>query len=174
MTVNPIPVILFNPSNPTISAGGSVQLNAAVTGNIAGYLWTPLTGLNNPSISNPIAKPLTTTTYNLAVISADNCSADKDLVVKVLGDIYIPNSFTPNGDGKNDIFRIPPGTSLILEYFVIYDRYGNEVFKTADINKGWDGTYKGINSLNGAYTYIIKGTDSKREIILQGTILVIR
>ncbi len=174
MIVKPKPVISFSPSNPTIPLGSSIQLNALVTGNLASYLWTPSMGLNNPIVLNPIASPVVTTIYNLNVIATNSCSADKQLTVTVFKDIYIPNSFTPNGDGLNDIFRIPPGTSLNLQYFIIYDRYGNEIFKTADVNKGWDGTYKAAKSPNGAYTYLIKGSDSKGEIILNGTVLIIR
>lgn len=174
MVVKAVPVISFNPPAPTIFAGNSIQLNATATGNIASYLWTPSIGLNNQSISNPVASPTVTTTYNLKVVASNSCYADKTITVKVLREIYIPNSFTPNGDGKNDVFRIPPGTSLNLKYFIIYDRYGNEVFKTTDINTGWDGTYKGTKLPNGAYTYLIKGSDSKGEVFLNGSILIIR
>lgn len=174
MIVKAVPVISFNPPAPTISAGNSVQLNASATGNIASYLWTPSTGLSNQSISNPIASPAVTTTYNLKAVATNSCFTDKTLTVKVLREIYIPNSFTPNGDGKNDVFRIPPGTSLNLKYFIIYDRYGNEIFNTTDINSGWDGTHKGTKSPNGAYTYLIKGSDSKGEVLLNGTVLLVR
>ena len=95
-------------------------------------------------------------------------------MVTVIKQIHIPNSFTPNGDGINDIFRIPPSITFTLQYFLIFDRYGNEVFKTTDINKGWNGTYKGAKQPNGTYTYLIKGYDLKREISLTGTVLIIR
>lgn len=174
MIVKPVPVISINTTNPIISLGSSIQLNPTVTGNIASYLWTPSTGLNNPLILNPIASPITTTIYNLNVVATNSCFADKKLTVTVIKDIYIPNSFTPNGDTKNDVFRIPPVISLNVQYFIIYDRYGNEIFKTSDINTGWNGTYKGVKSPNGAYTYVIKGSDSKGEIFLNGTVLLIR
>ena len=174
MTVKPIPVITFNPTNPTIFSGNSIQLNAQVTGNIATYLWSPSTTLNNPAISNPVAKPTNTTVYKLSVNSLDNCYAEKSIMVTVIKQIHIPNSFTPNGDGINDIFRIPPSITFTLQYFLIFDRYGNEVFKTTDINKGWNGTYKGAKQPNGTYTYLIKGYDLKREISLTGTVLIIR
>ncbi len=174
MTVKPIPVITLNPTNPTIFSGNSIQLNAQITGNIATYLWSPSTTLNNPAISNPVAKPTNTTVYKLSVNSVDNCYAEKNITVTVIKHIYIPNSFTPNGDGINDIFRIPPSITFTLQYFLIFDRYGNEVFKTTDINKGWDGTYKGAKQPNGTYTYLIKGYDLKREISLNGNVLIIR
>ncbi len=174
MTVNPLPVISFTPANPSVLSGNSVQLHASVSGNVTGYLWTPSTTLNLTSIPNPIANPVTTTSYNLKVVSTDNCVASKNLTVTVLQDIYIPNSFTPNGNGKNDIFRIPPGTSFVLRSFSVYDRYGNQLFQTSDINKGWDGTYKGARSPNGSYTYLIKGYDYRRDVVLSGSVVLIR
>lgn len=174
MIVRPVPAITLHPIDTTILLGSSVQLNAAATGNIASILWTPATGLNNPSILNPAANPVTTTTYHLNVVASNNCISEKTAIIKVFNDIYIPNSFTPNGDAKNDIFRIPPGTPLHLEYFIIYDRYGNEVFKTNDVNKGWDGFYKGMMASNGSYVYVIKGESARGEVFLKGSVLVIR
>ncbi|MEP7255295.1 MAG: gliding motility-associated C-terminal domain-containing protein [Ferruginibacter sp.] len=174
MIVKPVPEILFTPSDPSISSGSSVQLHAVINGSYTGYLWTPSTGLSDPYILNPVAKPLTTTVYRLQVTAANNCTTGKDLTVTIIKNMYIPNSFTPDGNGENDIFRIPPGTFFNLEMFVVYDRYGNEIFKTSDINKGWDGTNKGIRSPAGSYIYLVKGTDLKGKILLKGSVLLIR
>ena len=174
ITIKPVPVISFNPSNPAMIFGNSIQLNATITGSASAYLWTPATGLNDPTIPGPVASPATTAIYNLNVTATNGCVADKALTVSVWKDIYIPNAFTPNGDTHNDIFLIPPGTSLRLQYFIIYDRYGNKIFSTTDINNGWDGTYKGARSPQGAYVYIIKGSDLKGEVLLKGSVLVIR
>jgi gliding motility-associated-like protein len=173
MIIKPVPTISFNPAAPAIFHGGSIQLNATIAGSISSYLWTPSTGLSNSTILNPIANPSVTTVYNLNAVAVNGCFVDKQLTVKVFTEIYIPNSFTPNGDGINDIFRIPPGTSLTLQYFIIYDRYGNEILKTNDINKGWDGTYKGKKSPTGVYTYLIKGVDSRSKVLLNGTVILI-
>lgn len=174
MIVKPVPEISFDPANPEISAGSSIQLNAVINGNAVGYLWTPSSGLNNPSILNPVAGPLTTTVYKLQVTAANSCRVSKDLAVTVFNKPYFPNSFTPNGDGKNDIFRISPGIFFHLEMLAVYDRYGKEIFKTADITKGWNGTYKGIALPSGTYIYLVKGTGLKEEIRLKGSILLIR
>ena len=174
INVKPVPQILFDPSSYEIAAGSSIQLNAVINGNAAGYLWTPSTGLNNPSILNPVASPLITTIYKLQVTAANNCTASKDLPVTVFSKIYFPNSFTPNNDGKNDIFRIPPGIFFHLEMLAVYDRFGNEIFKTADISKGWDGRYKGIACAPASYIYQVKGSDLNGEILLTGSILLIR
>jgi gliding motility-associated-like protein len=172
--LNPIPSISFDPANPTIIAGNSVRLNARVTGNIASYLWTPATGLDNPSIPSPLARPLKTTNYNLQVISNAGCVAEKTIQVKAFNEIYIPNSFIPTGNVLNRIFKIPSGTSLNLEYLTVYDRYGNKIFSTANINSGWDGTYKGVKCPQGTYVYIIKGNDHRGAVFLKGTVILIR
>ncbi|GAB2811188.1 hypothetical protein GCM10027043_08250 [Ferruginibacter profundus] len=174
ITVDPNPVISFNPAAPSLLAGNAVQLNAVVSGNIAAYLWTPATGLSNTAITNPVAGPAVTTTYTLQVISADNCSTSKNLQVKVFNGFYIPNSFTPDGDGQNDVFRVPPGTPFTLVSFSVFDRYGNEVFRTADINDGWNGTYRGVRSPMGTYTYIISATATGNKVQLKGTVMLLR
>lgn len=173
MVVYEKPAIRLSPLNPTILAGESIRLNASATGNNLSYLWTPSTGLNNPNISNPVASPLTKTNYHLKVTATGNCSADTSMTVDVLSGIYIPNSFVPGG--VNNIFRIPPRTAIRdLQYFTIYNRYGNMVFLTNNINSGWDGNFKGKPADQGVYTYIIKARDANGPLILKGTVNLIR
>jgi gliding motility-associated-like protein len=86
----------------------------------------------------------------------------------------MPNAFTPNGDNLNDIYRIPPGVSITLNEFSIFDRWGNRVFTTIDITLGWNGTLKGSKSPNGVYTYFIRGADDKGSIVEKGSFTLIR
>lgn len=88
--------------------------------------------------------------------------------------LYIPNAFTPNGDGTNDEFRV--GYRSIEKFeMTIYDQWGRRIYKSDDITKGWDGTFKGDRSAIGAYYYVIKakGTDGE-EYNKTGTISLIR
>ncbi len=173
MAVVPKPVISFYPGDPTIIIGDEIHLTASSNVNVTSYLWTPSTGLSNTSIQDPIARPLTTTVYHLRITAAANCTADSNITVKVLDGIYIPNAFVPSG--VNNIFRIPPGTAIKnLQYFAIYNRYGNLVFRTNDINAGWDGTYKGKPANQGAYTYMIRAADALGPMTLKGTVILIR
>lgn len=175
MLVNPLPVITFNPPHPTMPAGGSVQLQATINSGYTGLLWTPAAGLSNTTIPNPVANPGNTTTYKLEVFTAANCNSSKTITVTVTREIYIPDAFTPDGNGTNDIFRIPPGTTMTLQQFLVYNRYGNLVFSTHDINKGWDGTFNGARSPAGAYTYIIRGLDARgHEVFLTGMVTLMR
>jgi len=172
--VYPVPAISITPSAATISLGNSIQLNATINGNYSNYYWTPGVGLNNNTILNPVANPAATTVYKLNVLTAENCTTAKEITVTVTTKIYIPNSFSPDGNGLNDIFRIPPGIIFNLQNLSIYNRYGNLVFKTGDINKGWDGTYKNIRCPAGVYTYLINGSDVKGAVFIKGTLLLIR
>ena len=86
----------------------------------------------------------------------------------------MPNAFTPDGNGKNDLFRIPPKTTMTLSVFSVYDRWGNRVFRTRDIVKGWDGTVNGMPVPAGTYVYIITGQDLNGKILSKGSFLLIR
>ena len=86
----------------------------------------------------------------------------------------MPNSFTPNGDGINEVFRVPPGSAFHLEEFSIFDRWGNRVFMTRDITKGWDGKYKN-EMLQGTYVYYITGKDLYgKDAVIKGMVTLIR
>ena len=85
-----------------------------------------------------------------------------------------PSAFTPNSDGLNDVFRIPPGSSFVLSLFAVYDRWGHIIFETRDISKGWDGTYKGIALPVGTYVYLIRGTMDEKPLAEKGTVTLIR
>jgi gliding motility-associated-like protein len=173
--VNPKPVITFNPGNTTILFGNSIQLNATVSGNLLNHVWSPASSLVNATSLSPIAKPQENTVYKLQVTSTDNCETDSSIKITVLKGIYIPNSFTPNSDGNNDIFRIPVTAAIAsIKYFSVYNRYGALMFNTTDKNKGWDGKYKGLPAPIGTYVYIISGNEVKGEVLLKGTVLLIR
>ncbi len=154
MMINPSPVVLLG-TDITLSPGNSVQLNPAVTGTIIHYQWTPADGLNNPAILNPVAAPLNTTMYQLKVVADNGCEGLGKITIHIYKKLFMPGAFTPNLDSKNDIFRIPPGTTFDLEDFSIYNRWGTAIFKTKDITKGWDGKYKGLPADAGAYIYVI-------------------
>jgi gliding motility-associated-like protein len=173
--IEDLPVITIIPSDTTIYIGQQVQLKAAVKGNIASYQWTPTDQLENPFTFTPSTIHLTTNaTYNLSAKSDKGCEASAVAIVKVVRPLLMPNAFTPNGDGVNDIFQIPTGVSLQLQEFSIFDRWGNKVFTTHKISEGWDGIYNGGSGDPGTYVYFIKGTNDKGAVLLRGTVVLIR
>lgn len=170
--INPLPKITF-PDNPTIKQGNSVVLQPEITGNIMTYAWTPATGLSNTIIANPIADPGTTMTYFLQVTSTAGCQTIAKVTVNVLVPIYVPNTFTPNGDGVNDLWDI----SSLLNYpnctVDVFNRYGQSLFHSRGYSKPWDGTFNGNQLQPGVYYYII---DPKVGLIkpLSGWVSIMR
>ncbi|MDQ3846347.1 MAG: gliding motility-associated C-terminal domain-containing protein, partial [Bacteroidota bacterium] len=150
------PTVVIHPADTTVASGTQLLLAAAVTADLSSFVWTPANNLSNPQSLTPVTEPLQqTTTYELRAVATNGCKATGKAVINVVTSLYIPNSFTPNGDGRNDLFRIPPSTSLKLKELAIYDRWGNKVFSTTDVGKGWDGTYKGVDLDSGVYVYFL-------------------
>jgi gliding motility-associated-like protein len=175
MVVRPVPVIAIIPADTSIILGSTIQLSTVISGSIANIEWTPASGLSNIAIANPLAKPLATTTYQLSVLDANGCEGNNKSTIAVFKKLAVPDSFTPNHDGHNDVFRIPPGTFFNLSSLSVFDRWGKRIFTTNDINTGWDGTYKGKPCDLGTYVYIISGSaDGKKPVLLKGTVILIR
>ena len=175
VTVRDTPTITFLPPEISVMSGESAQLNASVSGNTSSFVWEPAGALVTPQLLKSSTVPLThDTAFVLTVKSINGCTASKKLAVKVLYKLYMPSAFTPNKDGKNDLFRIPPGASLSLSAFSIFDRWGNVVYRTTNIAKGWNGTCKGQNLDTGTYVYFIKGVVQDKEVFIKGTVTLLR
>ncbi len=167
-------------ANPdTIYQSQTTQLNSTFPSGFT-CTWTPAIGVSNTHIANPTATPEGTTEYIIYVYDNFGCSKTDTVflfVKDVICDepfIYVPNAFTPNIDQKNDVLMV---RSDILSdvYFAIYDRWGEKMFETTDINKGWDGTYKGRKCDPAVYVYYIDATCiSKEKYIKKGNITLIK
>lgn len=155
--------------------GEPFQLNGS--GGIS-FEWSPtnsLTSLSN--IPNPTALLNHDQLFYLATEDVAGCKGFDTVFVKVYNgpEYYIPNSFTPNSDGLNDIFRAIPVGIANTEYFRIYDRYGKLIFQTNRWLRGWDGNYQGRKQPNGAYVWMIKGKDKFGKVIeKKGSVLLLR
>jgi gliding motility-associated-like protein len=175
MTVRPVPAISMG-NDTTIAPGKSVPLDPSVSGHITTWQWTPATGLDDPSKPDPLAKPVNTTTYQLNVVSDNGCTAGGKTRIIVYYTLQMPGAFTPNGDGKNDLFRIPPSTTQKIDNFSVYNRWGQRMFTTANPAEGWDGTFRRQTAPPGAYIWAIVYTDllTGRTTKAEGTVLLIR
>jgi gliding motility-associated-like protein len=175
MVVHPVPVVSLSPLDTSILVNSQVTLNATITGDYQSYAWSPATGLGNPSSLTPVSMPVKDdANYTLIVETDEGCIIEKHSSIKVLFGGYIPTGFTPNGDGLNDVFRIPPRVLQSLKRFSIFNRWGNMVFTTKDLNEGWDGKVKGSLSDAGVYVYVIEGFDSTKNVFLKGTFTLVR
>jgi len=96
--------------------------------------------------------------------------------VEVFYGLFMPSAFTPNGDGRNDLFRIPPGIPVTITRFAVYDRWGGMVFATSNTGEGWDGTRSGTLQPTGTYAWYVEYFNplTKRMEMQKGTVELIR
>jgi gliding motility-associated-like protein len=175
VTVNPQPNITATKSNDISCSFPTVQLLATGAVN---YVWSPSAGLSNPLIANPVATISGNTTYTVTGTDLNGCTSSKTITVMAAfvagGNLYIPNAFTPNGDGKNDCFGVRIyGTVNIFELSV-FNRYGERIFYTTDASKCWDGTYKSKRQQVGGYVYVVTANTSCGNFFRKGNFILIR
>jgi len=167
-----------NPMNTTLIAP-TITFTDQSEGNITGWEWTFGDGFG-ADVQNPAHTFLDTGFFNVTLIvtSAEGCMDIARRSVKVGPDFmfYIPNSFTPDGDGLNDNFR-PYGEGIRWDTFemFVFNRWGQQIFYTNDIDNSWDGTIKGNEPVLGVYAYLIHITDDNgRKLAFRGNITLLR
>ncbi len=145
-------------SRDTLVAQLFAQLNTEPKG--YAYQWSPEAGLNDPNSSSPIAKPDTTTLYTVEIYDPNlpNCTTKRSYNIRVeelyceTPYVYLPNTFTPNGDGENDELRVY-GRYIEEMNLQIFNRWGELVFETRDQSTGWDGSFKGATNWPEVFVY---------------------
>jgi gliding motility-associated-like protein len=146
--VSVVSPVVYAGRDTIVLSNTPVQLKANDPGNygFVKYNWSPGAGLNNASISNPIAITNQDITYTVTAKTQNGCTASDNITVKVFNgiEIYVPTAFTPNGDGHNDILKAIAVGIKEFKYFNIYNRWGQLVFRTTNASKGWDGKRSGI------------------------------
>jgi gliding motility-associated-like protein len=164
-----------NAGNDTIVAANQpVQLQA--TGGTT-YTWSPTEGLSNPNISNPVAIVNQDQTYIVTSLTPLGCiSTDTIKLIVYKGpEIYVPSAFTPNNDGLNDVLTPFSVGFRSLEEFTIFNRYGQQIFRTNRFGKGWNGTYNNKLQPTGTYVWMIKGVDyTGKSVFKKGTVMLLR
>jgi gliding motility-associated-like protein len=143
------------------------------TGPVVSYNWTPAQHLDCINCSQPTANPQFTTDYHVAIQDRYGCKNSGDITVKVIcngQNFFIPNTFSPNGDGINDVFYLR-GTGLFrIKSLSVFNRWGEIVFEKRefpvnDAFSGWDGNYKGKKAKPDVYVYQIEIICSNGEVI---------
>ena len=141
----------------TIYQGESTTIHVNDTLNYS-YSWNPGASLENPSAPSTKAYPMETTTYVVTITDQYGCVFKDSVTIYVkevnCGEpfIFVPNAFSPDGDGKNDVLYVRTQVAEDI-YFAVYNRWGEKVFETKDKNKGWDGTINGKKAEQGVYVY---------------------
>ena len=145
----------------------------------ATYEWSPTTGLDDATKSNPMCSIDATTTYIVKGTTSAGCTGYDTITVYVTndgGDIFqMPSAFTPNGDGLNDCFGISKWGDITNLQFEIFNKWGNLVFRTTNPSECWDGNYKDMAQPPGVYVYWIRATSKFcGNIFRKGTVVIIR
>ncbi|WP_162996648.1 gliding motility-associated C-terminal domain-containing protein [Mucilaginibacter celer] len=160
LEVLPSPQAIAGPDK-TVFEGKSVVLEAQAP-NAGIYLWTPATGLDDPSKLNPVASPVDDVTYTLKAMSDNGCEpAFASVFVKVFKKVNIPTAFTPNGDGVNDTWNIKALETYPKSELKVFNRNGQTVFTTTGYSKPWNGGYNGYRLPTGTYYYILDLKDGE-------------
>lgn len=173
------PVPAFAGNDTVVVVGQPLQLQAS---GAEIYKWSPPSFLNNQDIPNPVAVFVSEVNdkiaYSVKVSTPEGCFAYDTIQVKIFRtepDIFVPDAFTPNNDGLNDIFRAIPVGIRHFEYFRIYDRWGQLMFSTNTSENGWDGNFKGKMQASDTFVWMVRGTDYANRIIeKKGTLLLVR
>jgi gliding motility-associated-like protein len=154
----------------------NIPFRLQATGN-GSFSWSPATGLSATDLPDPVVTPTTDRTYLLTVTTAEGCVATDQIVIELFkgSAIHVPSGFTPNYDGKNDLFR-PHYTGIKKLYYLnVYNRWGQQVFSTTDLQKGWNGETGGKPSATGTFVWMLKAEDlAGKTYQLKGTITLIR
>lgn len=164
----------------TIYVDEMVNLTATPTGSTYTYQWTPAATVTSPTSATTTASPKVTTTYIVKITDQFGCEDTASVVVNVLTPlcaepfVFVPRAFTPNGDGSNERVFVR-GDYLTEMEFVIYNRWGEQVFLTRERDQGWDGTHKGTAVCPDVYGYYVKGKCKKGEdFFIRGNITVLK
>ena len=166
--------VLFLGDSVTLYPGESYQIDPQT--NCTSFLWFPPAGLSSAYVSNPLATPIFSTKYIVYGTTEWGCSTSDSINIYVDPGtlIAVPNAFTP-GNGPNGLFKLIKKGIATLNYFRIYNRWGNLVYDSNDIDAGWDGTYNGKPQPFDVYIYEVEAVTSTGKVFHKaGNVTLVR
>ena len=177
VVVSPPPKVSTG-NDTVVVIGQPLQLNAVDVDGIGftSYVWSPAQGLSDPDIADPTTIITTSVTYTVVATTTSGCSASGTIVIgaATTTGILVPNAFTPNNGGRNDVLKVNT-FGVQLKYFRVYNRWGQLVFATSDSGSGWDGSVGGQPALTGTYVWTAAAVDDHgRPVEKNGTVILIR
>jgi len=145
---------------------------------LVSYRWTPNTQMDCEDCPSPEVQPLDSTEYCVVISDENGCFEVERCILIAIDKKYslnVPQSFSPNGDGSNErIFVKGWGLDKLLEWR-IYNRWGQQVYESADLDEGWDGSYRGEPQNMDTYAYVVRALNfDGEEMVLEGFITLIR
>lgn len=182
VVVHPLPTaVLLSPI--TIQAGFPAPITGEYSPGVESYIWRPATGLSCADCPQPVASPKFNTKYIVQYTDSNNCTNSNVVQVIVLcknANVFIPNTFSPNGDGSNDVFYVRGRGLDRVKSLRIFNRWGEVVFEKRDFavndaSVGWDGKYKGAKPKADVYIYQVEVFCENSEVIrFDGNIALIQ
>jgi gliding motility-associated-like protein len=182
VSVFPYPTIQIADSNVTIENGMNYDMNVTGSEDVVSWEWLPVNGLSCISCPNPVATPKSTITYTVKATNIAGCTVEKNITVTVVckNDIlFIPNTFSPNGDGMNDYFY-PRGKGFTVKSLRIFSRWGDVVFEQSNFvpnnqASGWNGTYKGKALQPDVFVFVMQVIcDNGQVFTSKGNVTLLR
>ncbi|HEX6431408.1 MAG TPA: gliding motility-associated C-terminal domain-containing protein [Niastella sp.] len=173
----PAKVFAGNDTSIVMDQPFSLQAKDVNNSGFTQYVWSPSFGLDNSAAQNPVALLDRNMTYTVMATTPQGCSGTDAINIKVYKgpEIYVPNAFSPNSDGHNDVLRATPVGIKEFKYFNIYNRWGQLVFSTKDPSRGWSGEISHVLQASGTFVWMAEGLDGKGNAVRRkGTVTLIR
>ena len=180
--VYPIPTVNAG-EEKHINVGREVEIVPEISKDVTSVLWTPSTGIVSKNNASITVKPLQSLEYSIEVKNEGGCTARDKVSVYVLcnnANVFVPNTFSPNGDGSNDVFY-PRGSGVFkIQNIKVFNRWGEIVFEKSNFNpndasSGWDGTFKGKPLPPDVFVYILQVVcDNNTTLTFKGNIALIK
>ena len=184
MDINVVPLPKINlVADPTIILGTGISMPVTYSPNTMTWNWTPATSLSCTDCPTPYANPRFTTRYKVAVTDSNGCSSSRDITVTVIcneNNYFIPNTFSPNNDGKNDVFYVRGRSIERVQSLRIFNRWGQMVFEKRnfaanDESAGWNGTINGKPADQDVYVYVLEIICENATVIpYRGNVALVR
>ncbi|MFL5787765.1 MAG: PKD domain-containing protein [Flavisolibacter sp.] len=180
--IQPLPQVEM-PSALTVQAGFPVTIPATYSANVISYLWMPETGLSCTTCAQPVAGPKFNTKYTVSFIDSNGCRNSAQIQVIVIcknANVFVPNTFSPNGDGMNDVFYVRGRGLDRVKSLRIFNRWGQVVFEQTnfpvnDATYGWNGTFKGNKPIPDVYVYQLEVFCENSQVIhFEGNVALIQ
>jgi gliding motility-associated-like protein len=180
--VHPLPTVTM-PSTITMQAGFPVQIPATYSSGVVSYDWIPAATLDCPDCPQPTASPKFNTKYTVAFVDSNGCRNTGDIQIIVIckdANVFVPNTFSPNGDGSNDVFYVRGRGLDRVKSIRIFNRWGEVVFEQQQVpvndpNYGRNGKYKGNKPVPDVYVYQVEVfCDNSQIIRFEGNIALIQ
>ncbi|HEU4552853.1 MAG TPA: PKD domain-containing protein, partial [Chitinophaga sp.] len=182
VTVNQPPVISLGP-DLEVPVGSEIRLQLQASADVTKVEWRPDPTLSCTDCMDPLAQPKNSVTYHVIATNQYNCVAIDELNVKLVctsGSVFLPNTFTPNNDGQNDLFYIRGRGIKAIKVFRIFNRWGEMVFERSNANiedasSGWDGRFRGVPLNPDVFVYYAELVcDTNETFVLKGNVTLLR